>query len=417
MPKVTLLDPLAQFNGSDRFLNHFKSALHSASFSKLCMAIAYAKSSGVARIHQDLQKWRQGAGSPTAKLIVGIDQKGTSVQALTLALSCFDEVYIAHTGGGATFHPKYCVFSGASLGRALIGSHNLTCGGTETNLEAGVEIDFTLPAESAAFDPFMASWDGIAASSFTKRLDAAMLAELEVAGSLLDESAPGARKPASGSTAKNKAGSTLFPRVNPAPPSAIPKGTLTTSLVKPVVKAKANASATTATPPAAPAPTTAPTTAAATATSSLVIQLKPHENGEVFLSMTAVYQNPGFFGFPFTGVTTPKKGKTGYPQRSPDPVVEIVVYDAAGNSVVHEAAYNLNTVYYARNKEIRVTMSPHIKDKIAPYSILHMQVGSGTTDYRMEIYNPGSTRYAALLAVCDQTMPSGGKAPRKFGWI
>lgn len=411
MPKVTLLDPLAQFNGTDRFLGHFRSALQSGSFSKLWMAIAYAKTSGVARIHQDLLDWRMQGGA--AKLVVGIDQQGTSVQALTLAMTCFDEVYIAHTGGGATFHPKLSVFSGNALGRVIVGSHNLTCGGIETNLEAGVEIDYTLPSEATAFKAFTDSWSAIAGNAFTKLLDASLLSQLQAAGSLLDESASGAKKPSGGSSAKNAAGNVIFPRVNPAPPSAIPKQTLTAPAAKP-------AKATTA--KGTPAKTStagipAKVSAAAAGTRALVIQIKPHDNGEIFLSMTAVYQDPKFFDFPFSGTTVPKKGKLGYPQRSPDPVVDVIVYDKNGKQVVRDSSYNLNTVYYERNKEIRITMSPHLKDKIDQYSILHMQVGSGATDYIMEIYNPGSARYGALLAACDQTMPSGGKAPRKFGWL
>ncbi len=39
-------------------------------------------------------------------------------------------------------------------------------------------------------------------------------------------------------------------------------------------------------------------------------------------------------------------------------------------------------------------------------------------DYDIEIYTLGSVQYNAYLAVCNQTMPSGGKkVPRRFGWL
>jgi len=39
-------------------------------------------------------------------------------------------------------------------------------------------------------------------------------------------------------------------------------------------------------------------------------------------------------------------------------------------------------------------------------------------DYNIEIFSPGSQQYSDYLAVCNQTMPSGGKGQaRKFGWI
>lgn len=418
MPKVSFLDPLAQFDGTDRFLGHLKSSLEGKAFSKLWLAMAYAKSSGLARIHHDLKTWRALDTRHGAKLIVGIDQRGTSVQALELALDCFDEVYIAHTGGANTFHPKLSLFCGNKIGRVIVGSHNLTCGGLETNLEAGVEIDYTLPDEEAEFDAFVSSWEKLSGCSFTRQLDATLLAQLKAAGSLLDESNASERKPSPGSTAKNSAGSPIFPRVNPAPPSAIPKQTLVAAGTsgtakkpgKPAKKAVKKGVAVDEAPAVG---------VAASGTRALVIQIKPHHNGEIFLSMSAVKQDPDFFRYPFNDVTVPKKGKNrGYPQRIPDPVVDITIYDKTGNAIAREVDYGLNTVYYEPKSEIRCTVSANLRDLIEQYAILHMQFGSGTTDYVMDIYNPGSERYKQLLAVCDQTMPAGGKEPaRKYGWI
>src|SRR5205085_2252108 len=97
----------------------------------------------------------------------------------------------------------------------------------------------------------------------------------------------------------------------------------------------------------------APATLAAIVSSeALVIQIVPHHNGEVFLSKIAVNQNPGFFGFPFRGITTPKIARNpSYPQRVPDPVVNITVYDAAGNVTLTRTAFELNTVYYSTKSE------------------------------------------------------------------
>ena len=65
------------------------------------------------------------------------------------------------------------------------------------------------------------------------------------------------------------------------------------------------------------------------------IQIKPHHNGEIFLSRTAAAQNPGFFGWPFTGKTTPKTaGNPSYPQLEPDPIVNIVVFGQASEPIL-----------------------------------------------------------------------------------
>lgn len=38
-------------------------------------------------------------------------------------------------------------------------------------------------------------------------------------------------------------------------------------------------------------------------------------------------------------------------------------------------------------------------------------------EYEISIHTPNSPAYADWLAVCNQTMPGGGKQPRKFGWF
>jgi hypothetical protein len=39
-------------------------------------------------------------------------------------------------------------------------------------------------------------------------------------------------------------------------------------------------------------------------------------------------------------------------------------------------------------------------------------------DYDFEIYPPDHPQFESYLAVCNQTMPSGGKEfPRRMGWL
>ncbi|MEG0836015.1 MAG: hypothetical protein RR413_11280, partial [Christensenellaceae bacterium] len=126
----------------------------------------------------------------------------------------------------------------------------------------------------------------------------------------------------------------------------------------------------------------------------------PHYNGEVFLSKRAIDQNPVFFGFPFTGQTNPKKAtNASYPQREPDPIVNIFIYDAAGNLEKTTNNYSLNTVFYKSKSEIRITISPDILSSVQEYSILVMTISNIVNcDYDLTIFNPGSTEYAQYLA-------------------
>lgn len=414
MPSVTMLDPCLQHDGTSRYLTLLKAGLASNKFASIRLASAYAKASGVARIYSEVNAFRGNGRS--SSLIVGIDQKGTSYQALRLALQSFQEVFICHTGGGGTFHPKFCLLKGPADGQLLIGSHNLTCGGLETNLEAGVLLEYGLPHEAAEFKLAEAMWTNLISASFTKKLDTPMLNQLYAAGSLLDESVKGARKFNVGSAAKTPGGAALFPRISVTAPTPLPHHVLALAIPLPSAPAGPAASPPKAAPLLAlPSGTPLASTAAAR---SLAIQLRPHDNGEIFLSMRAVRQNPAFFDFPFTGKTTPKKiGADAYPQRVPDPKVDITVYSSTGAALVSSAGYELNTVYYERKKELRITVTGSIRSHIKELALLHMQESSGGADYIMEIYNPGSAAYSKLLASCDQTMPGGGSAPRKFGWL
>jgi hypothetical protein len=165
----------------------------------------------------------------------------------------------------------------------------------------------------------------------------------------------------------------------------------------------------------------APGAAAASAsppTRGFAIQIKPHDNGEIFLSVTAALQNPSFFGWPFSGRTTPKRASNpSYPQRTPDPVVNITVYGAGQQPVLALTGYNLNTVYYERKSEIRITASPLI-GIVPDYSVMIMEL-SDTPDvaYEITIHRPDSPDYVSWVAACNQTMPSGGSAPRHYGWF
>ncbi|MCK6624700.1 MAG: hypothetical protein L6R45_05935 [Anaerolineae bacterium] len=197
-----------------------------------------------------------------------------------------------------------------------------------------------------------------------------------------------------------------FPKLKITPPSPIPKENLHKPKRKKAV-----------TPPEK----IIPLKISPIAVQALVIQIIPHHNGEVFLSKRAVDKNPEFFGWPFTGWTTPKKGSNkAYPQRIPDPIVNITVFNSSGEPIITHVGYGLNTVFYERRSEVRITVPQDVIRASPDDSIMVMKQAETDQphDYDIEIYVPGSEQYNSYLAVCNQTMPSGGKAtPRKFGWL
>lgn len=402
MPVFEILKPLDAATGKRRLLDELKNDLDGDDYTEFRLVVAYAKAGPIQRLKSRLQGWR--SKGRTIRAIFGIDQQGTSREALELALALCDEVYITQERG-ITFHPKAYVFTGATKARLYLGSNNLTVGGTETNFEAAVLIEASLPADNAVLGEVEELWNQLlpAQCVATRRLDQALLNHLVAAGDVVDEKTM--RNNLNKAT-KAKKTSTPKAGLKLKPPSSLPAVAKTA----PAAQQPAAGGA----PAAGPANAAIPSTQAV----GLAIQIKPHHNGEIFLSKLAVNQNPAFFDFPFNAMTTPKKaGGTPYPQRLPDPIVNIQVYGAGGALLLNEPGYALNTVFYASKKEIRVTASPLVQ-VVPEYSVLVMTPGDTTgIDYEMTIYTPDSPDYASWVAACNQQMPGGGKTPRKFGWF
>lgn len=307
------------------------------------------------------------------------------------------------------------------------GSNNLTPGGLETNFEGGVILTLTFPEDADLFDQAMASFESLLPSSISccVELTNTILQQLNNGGWLLDESIP---KAVRNLGAIRRAGYTtstpsLFAPYKTKLPKAISKTALAVAAASAGITTNPIGSGTPVTPVISH--TAASPAVPIAIVEGLVMQVVPHHNGEIFLSMNAIRQNPGFFGFPFTGQTVPKKATNPtYPQRDPDPIVNIFVYDAAGTCVRTEIQYNLNTVFYEKKAEIRITITPSILRGLnytggSDYPIMVMRNSeTDECDYDLHFYAKGSTDYSSCLSICDQALPSGGKpVARKMGWI
>lgn len=408
MPRISVLSPLDQPLGNRRLIEDLKRCLQDADLNEFGFSVAFAKVGPLYRLQDLIEAWRRSGKTATA--IFGIDHNGTSVQALRFALDRFDSVYYAQYRGHS-FHPKVYWFKGKSKAVAFVGSNNMTVGGTELNFEAAIELEFDIPEEQDAFDHVHLMYRSLLpdACVATRELNDEILAKLEADGLLLDET----KKAGSNGWVKRKVAHPPEEehKLPVKPASSLPshvvfgKAPRKKELAKKADTLKVQADAVDVTKPLVPV-------------SGFAIQIKLHHNGEIFLSKTAAQQNPAFFGMPFTGQTTPKKGENeGYPQRSPDPLCNIVVF-GAGNAVLYSTSkYELNTVFYTAKSEIRVTTSPLVAH-VPEYSVLVMTPSDDVeVDYEMRIFIPDSPDYAKWVDVCNQKMPGGGKEPRKFGWF
>ena len=432
MAHIEIIKPASQPEGDFRLLNWLSDNFGNDAFTSFRCLVAFAKVKPLYKMHESIQKWN--ALGKSTEAIIGVDHKGTSVQALQYVLSNFKHTYVLHADH-STFHPKLYIFSGDTEAAIYYGSNNLTPGGLETNFEGGVIITLSLPEDTNIFEQAKASFESLLPSSIPccVELTNDMIQLLNDSGLLLDENnAQPARHPSKRKTGESTgAVAPLFTSYKTKPPKAISKAAITAA----AESAGIVVGSSTTSPAAAPVSNPSimqPMQGSATSPSipasivdGLVMQVAPHHNGEILLSAIAIGQNPSFFGFPFTGHTVPKIATNPtYPQREPDPVVNIYVYDSTGNCIHTENQYNLNTVFYEKKRELRITITPAILEGLHYQDGLDYPVMVMTNsdvdgcDYDMYFYAKGSDDYDDYLNICDQALPSGGKpVARKMGWI
>jgi hypothetical protein len=407
MVDLSFIHPLDQPTGHRRLLGELLLGLKDERFKRWRFIVAFAKTGPLLRLQSVIEARR--ANGLRIEAIFGVDQFGTSAQALSFALKYFDRVYITRESN-LTFHPKIYAFDGPDAARLFIGSNNLTVGGTETNFEAAVCIEAKLPQEKKAIAAFDQCWKGMlpAACPATKVLDGTYLSQLIRDGTAPDESTmrQGRKTGSTGPSSSKVLRSGL--KIKPASPLPARKPLRG--------QGQAARSATTGTKPAVTR--ALPMTVEPDSAQGLIIQIKPHHNGEIFLSVTAALQKPAFFKWPFSGLTVPKKGgNVAYPQLTPDPRVNVTVYGAGLKPLLQLSNYALNTVYYEKKSEIRITASPLV-GVVPDYSVMIMQESDiQGIDYDITVHTPASPDFATWIAACNQNMPGGGKQPRKFGWF
>ncbi|GAA5496832.1 hypothetical protein Rhal01_03019 [Rubritalea halochordaticola] len=399
MPEFSIITPLDQPTGKRRLLEDLKSSLKSDEFNEFTVIVAYAKSGPLLRLEEHLENWKKDGGK--SRIIIGVDQQGTSIEAVELSLSNFDEVYITQEKS-ITFHPKIYAFKGNKKATAFIGSNNLTVGGTEMNFEAAIELQLALPEEESKYAEIESCWYNLmpAQCPATKKVTEEVFKELCDQNIIVPEKSLFNRSNDTSSLTRSYQSNPSGLKVILGSPLPRPRK------ARPAKQAKKKIV------------TVPPIANKIDSVKGFAIQIKPHHNGEIFLSVTAALQKPSFFEWPFKGQSVPKKtGNPSYPQRDPDPVVDIAVYSDSEEPILVLNEYKLNTVYYEKKSEIRITASPLVK-LVPEYSVMIMEPSTKSgIDYNIVIYCPNSPHYKEWVDACNQEMPGGGKTPRKYGWF
>lgn len=420
MPKIEFLNPISQPTGQHRLIDELKTCFQSDEFESAYFSVAFVRSGALLRLKESIDIWK--GKDKEINSIFGIDHLNTSVQALWFALKNFNQKYILHLENShVTFHPKFYLFVGEKKAVCYYGSHNLTVGGLETNFEGGVKIEMYLPADQEIFKDAFSNWDELV--KYTLKITPPLIIQLLKDGLVIDESSLRKERKRKEVTKDSKDSKDenenriSFPKLLISPPSPFPKSVISRKKKKSSKKASSSKSTT---PPKSSEIQSIESENSVYA-NGLIIQIKPHHNGEVFLSKIAVNQNPDFFNFPFPSKTEPKKkSNPSYPLY--EPPVLIRKFDSNGKLLGvlgDEEEYLLYMVFYELKSEIRITITkPFIRD-IPEFSILYMYKVN-TEDsyvYKLDIYFPKSEMYNKFLSSCNQKLPSGGKTARRMGWL
>ena len=118
------------------------SILDSGRYSRLRLAIAFARSSGVLELGDAFERFRSAGGA--IEVYVGVDMAGTSYEALCALLQLVDALTIVHATSPQTFHSKIYCFESKDEANVIIGSANLTGGGLWRNVESSMTMELDL---------------------------------------------------------------------------------------------------------------------------------------------------------------------------------------------------------------------------------------------------------------------------------
>lgn len=120
--------------------------------------VAFASYGGVSALTKYIKEGK--AKGMNIKVVLGVDQKATSKEALEEVLSWGIDARIYHTSSNNIFHPKVYLFENRDIFTLIVGSNNLTIPGLVQNIECSLLIKDTIDPSSVHKD-FYRYWKGI----------------------------------------------------------------------------------------------------------------------------------------------------------------------------------------------------------------------------------------------------------------
>src|SRR5487761_2295834 len=178
---------------------------------RVILSVAFVSESGV-----DQLKAQVTGCAAHVTVFAGIRNDITSRQGLERLLAFGVKLYAVDTGSrNILFHPKLYLIRGKSRARLIVGSANLTLGGLNNNVEAGVAFDFDLAdtSDKAIVDTIEARFDVLPKEypeHVLKVASAALLDDLQASGRLVDEMAIPPPRPSTTASSGSRAPAPRF---------------------------------------------------------------------------------------------------------------------------------------------------------------------------------------------------------------
>ena len=147
--------------------------MQAPSFSSFRFAVAWARQRGVELIASALEKY-----SGHSVGVIGLNQRGTSYEALYALYELLDELWVFYKHRFQTFHPKMYFFlpnpnNENQKAVTVIGSSNLTSGGLDSNFEVSwlQELDPNITLDLATLGEIQQYFQDLINSSFCHHVD------------------------------------------------------------------------------------------------------------------------------------------------------------------------------------------------------------------------------------------------------
>ena len=168
---------------------------------KVILSVAFVSENGVQQIEAALR-----AHAARVTVLAGIRNDITSQQGLALLHDIGVKLYTVDTGSRTViFHPKLYLVRGKTSARFVVGSANLTLGGLNNNIEAGMMIDFSLAdaEDKAVVDEIEAQLTALPADYPEHVMRIGSVSDLDgllASGRLVDEMAVSPPRPTTSAT-------------------------------------------------------------------------------------------------------------------------------------------------------------------------------------------------------------------------